>query len=368
MSTPMVDVNVELVVNNTCRNGEHYITSLTRMNQSTGDYMKYKVTKKGRGGQCVEEIGEITPAAIVPMKAGETATTAKILIGVPSLGIVTMSWVSNFVLMSSPPDVAWSWYFPIGKSVADARNICIDVALARGCDYVLFLDDDVLAPPNTLNKLYTLARTGKKVVSGLYYSKSSISEPLIFRGDGTGPFLDWEVGDLVQVTSCPMGCALINTEIFRIMEKPWFQTPSEAYFLPETKEWIRMRGTEDIYWCNKAVRLGFDIWVDTSIVCGHIDKHSMYVFPSVHEQLVQIAEMRLAAEGSQRTTLYMDKELTEEFRERSEKPLEEGLLEKAKREGIQRGELMATFPPIRGEKRQVPHEGEVDISIAQVKA
>ena len=48
------------------------------------------------------------------------------------------------------------------------------------------------------------------VVSGLYFTKSEPSEPLIYRGRGSGAYLDFRMGDKVYADGVPTGCLLIH--------------------------------------------------------------------------------------------------------------------------------------------------------------
>lgn len=60
------------------------------------------------------------------------------------------------------------WGFPVTK----ARNLAVEQALQHRAKYLLFIDDDIIAPNNGLLKLYELIKkTNAPAVSGLYYKK-----------------------------------------------------------------------------------------------------------------------------------------------------------------------------------------------------
>ena len=78
------------------------------------------------------------------------------LVGIPTLGMVD----AEFMLSISNTQFPLNWrgmtYVIKGKPVDVARNELVERALREGYQWVFFRDDDVLAPPDALNKLYSL--------------------------------------------------------------------------------------------------------------------------------------------------------------------------------------------------------------------
>jgi hypothetical protein len=68
-------------------------------------------------------------------------------------------------------------------------------------------------------------------------------------------------GDLITVDNTGCGCILYKTEVFENIEPPWFE-------FTETEDGRPMG--EDITFCKKLKEAGYEIFVDTSIVIGHI--------------------------------------------------------------------------------------------------
>src|SRR5690349_23385462 len=93
---------------------------------------------------------------------------------------------------------------------------------------------------------------------------------MIFRGNGNGPYWDWKLGEFFEVSGIGMGCTLLRVEPFKTLERPWFATIDnmEAFWdgIPKAEVW-----TEDLYWCDKAIKAGGKIYADTSILCDHWD-------------------------------------------------------------------------------------------------
>ena len=116
-----------------------------------------------------------------------------------------------------------------------AKQRLAEMAISNNVDYILFLDDDVIPPGDTLLKMVRLWRSDPKysVISGIYWSKSDPPHPLIFHGDLTkgeliGSYWNWKTGDLIQCDAGGAGLLFVDTKILKKMSKPWFSC--EYYF------------------------------------------------------------------------------------------------------------------------------------------
>jgi hypothetical protein len=72
---------------------------------------------------------------------------------------------------------------------------------------------------------------------------------------------------LIEIGGCGFGCTLVKKEVFAAVGYPQF-VYHQALSHYNTF-------SEDLDFCRKAREKGYTIWVDTSILCGHIGK---YVF------------------------------------------------------------------------------------------
>jgi glycosyltransferase involved in cell wall biosynthesis len=218
----------------------------------------------------------------------------KILVSIPFTGLVRFEWHMAMQTIVYPTNWLHTTFCPAGFEVGVARNEAVQAALGGGFDWLFFIDHDVLLPPDIYIKLRKYMTAGDKpIVAGLYYTKASTPEPLIYRGRGTGPYYDWNPGDGVWADATGMGCTLINMRLFRAMKPPWFVTPRD--FSIDASGYSRATGTEDIYWYDRVInegvieKAGFKIpdpklpvYVDTSIMCEHIDNDGRK-FPSCME-------------------------------------------------------------------------------------
>jgi len=231
----------------------------------------------------------------------------RLLIVTPTLGIVRMEWSMARYGQAIPCN--WSsasaslgigTVVPMHYLVADAQNLGCEEVVKKGFEWLLLWEDDVIAPYDALLRLNRYICAGDiPVVSGLYYLKSDLSEPVLYRGQGTGAFTDFKQGDKVWADGVPTGFLLIHSSVIKLMwdesqeyetmghrkTRKIFETPSRIYFDPQTKTYSSGMGTSDLFWCSRVIkekvltragwpkigRKKYPFLCDTSIKCGHID-------------------------------------------------------------------------------------------------
>lgn len=186
--------------------------------------------------------------------------------------------VTNFFKMQTPAAFDVMIESPYGFTVPDARNFIVDKAIKEGFDYIFFVDDDVLIPRNALIQL---VHHKADIVGGFYYRKYFPLESCGMHVDNENrpvPIEDFKIGDVIHNTLVlPSGCTLINVDLFKKMESPWYRTCTI-----NNKPTI----TEDTYLCQKVRDLGMDIITDLGIQCLHIDKQGGKIFghPEIVDQ------------------------------------------------------------------------------------
>lgn len=255
----------------------------------------------------------------MPLYKSTQPLNHRIIVGIPMTGIVRSEWMMARYSQVVPCNWAQidmiKWidpYSPLGFMVADARNIVANEAVNGNYDWLFFIDHDVMLAPGTILKMNDyMLKPESPIVSGLYFTKSVPSEPLIYRKRGTGYFPDWKLGDKVWVDGTPMGCTLIDVKLLKVVAeevdeyivdgkriKRIFETPSRIFQNPEDLSWETSSGTEDLEFCSRVIehkllekcgwgklsKKEFPFILDTSIFCKHID-FSGVQYPSKLEEL-----------------------------------------------------------------------------------
>lgn len=185
----------------------------------------------------------------------------KITIGVPNYGEVKtemmMSLIPNLFVAYDDHGhkIQYELECPAGCHSYKNRNKIVLSALQSKSDYVFMVDTDMVFPDGTLQRLLK----DKKDIVGCAYNKRAFPlTPIhnMFREDMPQ--------ELFKVNATPSGVLLIKTDVLRVLPPPWFAV-----------EWIE--GLEfvgpDVYFCRKAEKYGYSIWVDARIEVKHIGEH-----------------------------------------------------------------------------------------------
>lgn len=216
-----------------------------------------------------------------------------------------------------------------------AKERLAEMAVANGCQFILFIDDDVVPPADGLLKMIKRWREDPKygLQTGIYFSKSEPAHPLLFKGNLEGSFWDWTTQDLIKVDGAGAGFLFVDTDIFKKLSKPWFSCdyffddPRSQYdvekwglgdrlveeltaaspnpaIVKDLEKHLKNTGnkiekakngwfdpnllknkhqdgntTEDLYFFKKVKEeLGVDLWADCSIQCWHQDKRTGRMF------------------------------------------------------------------------------------------
>lgn len=198
-----------------------------------------------------------------------------LMIAIPTLGRpVPLQWALNFKSMNPPINFNCDFNIIMGKEIGYARNALAKAAVERGCKYLFFLGDDVVAPPHTLRQLiYRMENhPGVDVVGGVYCAKADPAAPLVFVENGSGSYWDWKIGEFFPCSGLGMDCTLIRTSLFEKIPEPWFKTVDDDSFIDgvaAAEAW-----TEDLFFLKRAADAGAGIFCDASVICEHHDVYA----------------------------------------------------------------------------------------------
>lgn len=185
----------------------------------------------------------------------------KILLAVPSARYVEVECFESIYNLKKPKGCKIDLFIPNNYSIDVSRNIIVRYAQENGYDYIFWVDDDIILPENALTRLLS---HNKDIVAGVYLykvigNKKAVAKRYIPNKDDT--YEDIEISeikahkDLMKVDGFGFGCVLTKTEIFNKIQYPYFIYTLEM--------------GEDIYFCRKAINSGYELYLDTEILCGH---------------------------------------------------------------------------------------------------
>ncbi len=160
-------------------------------------------------------------------------------------------------------EVEWAGVLP-----AENREIITHRALEANARYLVFFDDDILMPRDTLHRFMTGMEKmpNAAIISGLCCKKSKELEPEVFKAPNQGRYWHYQKETVQQVWVTGAGCMAINLDYVRQMKQP--------YWIDEVVEYKNeiARYGQDINFCRKLQEQTYGkVYLDTNIVCGHMD-------------------------------------------------------------------------------------------------
>jgi predicted SAM-dependent methyltransferase len=212
-----------------------------------------------------------------------------LIVAVPLSGNpIVPEWAFAFHSLHPPMDYNVEFSLIRGRPVDEARNYFAKLAQEKKAKYLFFIDEDVTPPAHAIRQLiYHLEHWPKAAVAaGIYCHKSPPSMPMVFRGNGAGPYWDWKIGEVFQCSGIGMGCAMIRVDALKDIEPPYFKTidNAEAFKdgINQGEAW-----TEDLFFCDKITKAGWDILADGGILPDHWDAktHTSYNLPPTAKPL-----------------------------------------------------------------------------------
>ena len=146
-----------------------------------------------------------------------------------------------------------------------SRNMLREIALKKGYDYLLSLEQDVIPPKDIIERMLG---HNKKIICGVYFAHNVMLDnsikliPLVYtltdKKTLTMNPLDesalWS-NKLLRVISCGMGCVLIHKDVLKEITFRYNKTT---------------RAHDDRWFCIDAYYKKFEMFCDTSIKCKHL--------------------------------------------------------------------------------------------------
>jgi len=156
--------------------------------------------------------------------------------------------------------------------IISSRNRVRDHFLKGDYSHLLFLDTDIIAPCDVIERLLAL---DTDVASGVYLGRVVIDGklhliPILYRHhDGgrvrTVTMTEAMNDDIFDISVCGLGCCLVRKTVVEKIRFRRFGNTSDS--------------GEDTAFCLDVQGNGFEIKADTSVKCAHMGKNEVLVFP-----------------------------------------------------------------------------------------
>ena len=142
-----------------------------------------------------------------------------------------------------------------GFNTAENRTWLTAKLAKEGCTHILFLDDDMIYPPDALERLLS---HDKDIVGAKYHNRRG--------GEKGGEVIEYLENrsdtELFECIALGGGLLLVKSEVFRKVPQPWF------WYKIAPSGMVMM--SNDWFFCEKARESDYKIWCDPTIKPGHI--------------------------------------------------------------------------------------------------
>jgi hypothetical protein len=159
-------------------------------------------------------------------------------------------------------------FFDSSSILLNQREKLIEESKAINSDYVLWLDSDMVFPSTAALRLL---EHDKDIVGCNYLKRTKPLKPVAYKNIGDwDSYLPLTVQDeLVKVEGVGMGCILMKTEIFKQIQKPYF----EFTYNEKSDDWLG----EDFNLLTKFRNIGYEVYIDT-LLSSEIKHMGLYAY------------------------------------------------------------------------------------------
>jgi len=188
----------------------------------------------------------------------------RVYIAVPNNGWIHPELAIRILEWTHDPEIAIHLNMPMGLSPLDnARNTCVKDFLEDYYDYLLFIDNDIVPPPNTLRELL---KADKDIISPLCFTwqrddkGQGFPMPVAHRYAENGEYRPYHGKGIEETDVITGGMFLVKREVYEKMDRPFAFT-------------YHANGTvilsEDFYFSQQAQKLGYKLYTHYGLLCKH---------------------------------------------------------------------------------------------------
>lgn len=187
----------------------------------------------------------------------------KVLIAMPCLDSIKSKTAYSLFNLRRNDD--WRLVMQNGCDIAHNRNQLVDIAINEDYTHILFIDSDMQFNPDTLDKML---EHNTDIIGLLCHQRKlppvAVFMPLEQEGNTKDEVVDFVLPkELFEVLWVGTGILLIKVDVFKKLEKPFFEFGYDG-----------RRIGEDVYFCRKAREAGFKIMVDPTLATRHIGEYA----------------------------------------------------------------------------------------------
>jgi hypothetical protein len=198
--------------------------------------------------------------------------------GFRAQGLIPVHFMLSHMNWVPPLNVSMAYMTKMNMLSSHARQVMTMEAIRAGAEYIFYVDDDTLIPPLGLYTLYNFMEQNPHAgaVTGVYTTRETPNEPLVYTAHGEGAAWDFEMGPGAKPELCfgaGAGCLLARVSAI----KAWMEDNPGVPIWADQKEIPSEAGENSVMWghdirfCRMLNMAGFPVYVHGQVLCGHYD-------------------------------------------------------------------------------------------------
>lgn len=174
-----------------------------------------------------------------------------IVIGMPTRGELRAETASDLISLTKYTKRDTMFLPALGSYIPNNRNGLVTAAMQVGASHLLFIDSDMRFPADTIDEFLN---THVGIIAA--NCRQRTQDAWTARKNGQWVSSAGRSG-IERVDSVGTGVMMIDMNVFRGLEPPWFPFEWDA----GTGKYVG----EDVGFCRKATAAGYQIWIDHTL-------------------------------------------------------------------------------------------------------
>ena len=187
--------------------------------------------------------------------------TPSIMIAVPAMEMVNAEFAQHLAMAAAnlvANGIKINCAFNIGSVITIARRNLTDIFLKSDFDYIWWVDSDMKFP---IDAPLRLLKRNKALVGANYRRRRFPNPNFTGMMGSNGQFKEFETRDdsppMELIDVLPHGMVLAHRSVYEAIPQPHYLQE----YIPE----LNLEIGEDIYFCQKAQKAGFEVWCDQEL-------------------------------------------------------------------------------------------------------
>lgn len=195
----------------------------------------------------------------------------KVLIAIPCMRTICTEFFMSIICMKNNGNTIMS--VAANSLVYDARNTLVKKAIEENCDYIWFVDSDMVFDPDAMNMLLQDAIDNDyQFVTGLCFRRTlptspTLAKTMVWYQDEKGiphgaaeTYKDYPRDQLFEIAGSGLACTIVKLSALGEAANRYKMSPFEP--LPNL--------SEDYSFCFRLKDMGIKMYCDSRVKVGHV--------------------------------------------------------------------------------------------------